>query len=155
MKNEYAVETKNVTKYYEKTNHIFDNMSISFQTGKIIGLIGKNGSGKTTFIKLISGMTQQSEGDIYILGEKMTCENSVVLLRKYISVLGDEESQAKTLAGLKSAEGFIRSKLDFEFVMVTNQDGLGTSSFPEDTFWPVHNLVLKTLEGEGIILMIS
>ena len=46
--------------------------------------------------------------------------------------------------------GFIHSKLDFEFVMVTNQDGLGTSSFPEDAFWPVHNLVLKTLEGEGI-----
>lgn len=46
--------------------------------------------------------------------------------------------------------GFIRSKLDYEFVMVTNQDGLGTDSFPEDTFWPVHNLVLKTLEGEGI-----
>ena len=34
--------------------------------------------------------------------------------------------------------------------MVTNQDGLGTSSFPEDTFWPVHNLVMKTLENEGI-----
>ena len=46
--------------------------------------------------------------------------------------------------------GFIRSKLDFEFAMVTNQDGLGTSSFPEDTFWPVHNLVMKTLENEGI-----
>lgn len=46
--------------------------------------------------------------------------------------------------------GFIRSKLDFEFVMVTNQDGLGTDSFPEETFWPVHNLVMKTLEGEGI-----
>jgi imidazoleglycerol-phosphate dehydratase/histidinol-phosphatase len=46
--------------------------------------------------------------------------------------------------------GFIRSKLDFEFVMVTNQDGLGTSSFPEETFWPAHNLVMKTLEGEGI-----
>lgn len=46
--------------------------------------------------------------------------------------------------------GFIRSKLDFEFVMVTNQDGLGTSSFPEDTFWPAHNLMLKTLAGEGI-----
>ncbi len=45
---------------------------------------------------------------------------------------------------------FIRSKLDFEFVMVTNQDGLGTSSFPEDTFWPVHNLVMRTLAGEGI-----
>ena len=46
--------------------------------------------------------------------------------------------------------GFIRNKLDFEFVMVTNQDGLGTSSFPEDTFWPVHNLVMQTLAGEGI-----
>ena len=46
--------------------------------------------------------------------------------------------------------GFIRSKLDFEFAMVTNQDGLGTSSFPEDTFWPVHNLVMKTLQNEGI-----
>ena len=46
--------------------------------------------------------------------------------------------------------GFIRSKLDFEFVMVTNQDGLGTPSFPEETFWPAHNLMLKTLEGEGI-----
>lgn len=45
---------------------------------------------------------------------------------------------------------FIRKQLDFEFVMVTNQDGLGTSSFPEDTFWPVHNLMLKTLAGEGV-----
>ena len=47
--------------------------------------------------------------------------------------------------------GFIRSKLDFEFVMVTNQDGLGTDSFPEETFWPAHNLMLKTLAGEGIV----
>lgn len=45
---------------------------------------------------------------------------------------------------------FIRNKLDFQFVMVTNQDGLGTASFPEDTFWPVHNLVMKTLENEDI-----
>ncbi len=46
--------------------------------------------------------------------------------------------------------GFVRSKLDFEFVMVTNQDGLGTASFPEETFWPVHKLMMKTLAGEGI-----
>lgn len=46
--------------------------------------------------------------------------------------------------------GFICSKLDFEFVMVTNQDGLGTASFPEETFWPAHNLMMKTLAGEGI-----
>jgi imidazoleglycerol-phosphate dehydratase/histidinol-phosphatase len=46
--------------------------------------------------------------------------------------------------------GFIRSKLDFEFVMVTNQDGLGTPSFPEETFRPTHDLIMKTFEGEGI-----
>ena len=45
---------------------------------------------------------------------------------------------------------FIRENLDFKFVMVSNQDGLGTDSFPEDTFWPVHNFILQTLEGEGI-----
>lgn len=46
--------------------------------------------------------------------------------------------------------GRIARELDFELVMVTNQDGLGTSNFPEDTFWPVQNLVMKTLQGEGI-----
>lgn len=46
--------------------------------------------------------------------------------------------------------GFVRSQLDYDFVMVTNQDGLGTEAFPEDTFWPAHNLMMKTLEGEGI-----
>ena len=46
--------------------------------------------------------------------------------------------------------GFIRKNLDFEFAMVSNQDGLGTDSFPEDTFWPVHNFILQTLKGEGI-----
>ena len=44
----------------------------------------------------------------------------------------------------------IATELDYELVMVTNQDGLGTDSFPEDTFWPAHNLMMKTLEGEGI-----
>ena len=39
---------------------------------------------------------------------------------------------------------------DYEFVMVTNQDGLGTDSFPEDTFWPVQNLIIETLKNEGV-----
>ncbi len=44
----------------------------------------------------------------------------------------------------------IARELDYELVMVTNQDGLGTDSFPENTFWPVHNLMMNILENEGI-----
>ncbi len=44
----------------------------------------------------------------------------------------------------------IARELDFELVMVTNQDGLGTSIFPEHTFWPVHNFIMQSLESEEI-----
>ncbi|MBR5656400.1 MAG: bifunctional histidinol-phosphatase/imidazoleglycerol-phosphate dehydratase HisB [Prevotella sp.] len=66
------------------------------------------------------------------------------------------DEQIDSFEKLKFVEGvfrnlsFIRKNLDFRFVMVSNQDGLGTSSFPEETFWPVHNFILQTLEGEGI-----
>lgn len=46
--------------------------------------------------------------------------------------------------------GRIARELDFELVMITNQDGLGTDAFPEDTFWPLHNLVMQSLADEGI-----
>jgi len=42
-------------------------------------------------------------------------------------------------------------ELDFELVMVSNQDGLGTAVYPEDTFWPVQNFILQTLNNEGIV----
>ena len=67
-----------------------------------------------------------------------------------------EDEQIDSFEKLKFVKGvfknlsFIRQNLDFRFVMVSNQDGLGTSSFPEETFWPVHNFILQTLEGEGI-----
>lgn len=47
--------------------------------------------------------------------------------------------------------GKIARELDYELVMITNQDGLGTDSFPEETFWPVQNFILKSFMNEGII----
>jgi len=44
----------------------------------------------------------------------------------------------------------IAKELDFELAMVTNQDGLGTGSFPEETFWPTQNFITKVFENEGI-----
>ncbi len=46
---------------------------------------------------------------------------------------------------------FIRTHLDFLFVMVSNQDGLGTTSYPESDFWPTHNLMIQTLKDEGVV----
>jgi imidazoleglycerol-phosphate dehydratase/histidinol-phosphatase len=46
--------------------------------------------------------------------------------------------------------GKIAKELDFEIVMVTNQDGLGTNVYPEDTFWPVHNFIMACFEAENI-----
>ena len=45
----------------------------------------------------------------------------------------------------------IAKKLDFELVMVTNQDGLGTDSFPEDTFWPAQNKMIQAFENEAVL----
>ncbi|MCZ4244408.1 bifunctional histidinol-phosphatase/imidazoleglycerol-phosphate dehydratase HisB [Pedobacter punctiformis] len=44
----------------------------------------------------------------------------------------------------------IAAELDYELVMVTNQDGLGTPSNPEENFWPIHNFIISTFEGEGV-----
>lgn len=68
-----------------------------------------------------------------------------------------EDYQVDSLEKLEFIPGAISSlkkindELDYLFVMVTNQDGLGTDSFPEETFWPAQNKMLKTLEGEGVL----
>jgi imidazoleglycerol-phosphate dehydratase/histidinol-phosphatase len=62
----------------------------------------------------------------------------------------DSLDELKFIPGIFTWLGKIARETDYELVMVTNQDGLGTSSFPEATFWPVQNLVMTTLAGEGI-----
>ena len=62
----------------------------------------------------------------------------------------DSFEKLKFVKGVFKNLSFICEKLDFELVMVSNQDGLGTASFPEETFWPVQQFVLDTLKGEGV-----
>ena len=67
-----------------------------------------------------------------------------------------EDEQIDSLEKLEFVPGAIGAlsslaQLDFELVMVSNQDGLGTPSFPEEDFHPAHNKMLKTLEGEGVV----
>lgn len=62
----------------------------------------------------------------------------------------DSFEKLKFVPGVFRNLSFICENLDFKLVLVSNQDGLGTSSFPEETFWPVHHFVLQTLASEGI-----
>ena len=62
----------------------------------------------------------------------------------------DDFGKLEFYPGIFEYMGRIAREMDYELLMVTNQDGLGTASFPEETFWPVQNFVLKSLEGEGV-----
>ena len=62
----------------------------------------------------------------------------------------DSFAKFSFVPGAISALRFLRLHTDFRFVMVSNQDGLGTDRYPEDTFWPTHNLMLDILKGEGV-----
>ena len=63
-----------------------------------------------------------------------------------IDALDKVEFVPGAISGLKALMG-----LGYELVMASNQDGLGTPAFPEETFWPAQNFLLKTLEGEGVV----
>jgi len=65
---------------------------------------------------------------------------------KQIDSLEKLEFYPKVISTLRK----IVTELDYELVMFTNQDGLGTDSFPEDTFWPTHNKILTTLKNESV-----
>src|SRR5690606_34836998 len=68
-----------------------------------------------------------------------------------------EDEQIDSFAKLKFYPGALQylpriaRELDFELIVVSNQDGLGTDAHPEANFWPVHRLVIDTFAGEGVV----
>ena len=62
----------------------------------------------------------------------------------------DSFEKFRFLPGVITSLHFLRQHTDYELVMVSNQDGLGTASYPEEDFWPTHNLMLQVLESAGI-----
>ena len=62
----------------------------------------------------------------------------------------DSFEKLEFMPGVFKSLSFLRDHTDFEFVMASNQDGLGTPSYPEKDFYPTHNFILNTLKGEGV-----
>ena len=95
-----------------------------------------------------------------LLNELKQIENEKVLLIDRDGTLVIEPPVDYQLDSLEKLEFYpgvfqglskIAKELDYELVMVTNQDGLGTESFPEDTFWPAQNKIINAFKKEGVI----
>lgn len=79
---EYVLRTSNLTKMFSKHCAV-DNVSLHIKRGEIYGFIGRNGAGKTTFMKMISGLSAPTAGEIELFGEKIENKN------KYKSRIGN------------------------------------------------------------------
>ncbi len=82
--NEKLIEFKNLTKYYG-SKLVLNQLNLSLKKGRIIGLLGPNGSGKTTMIKIINGLLKSYQGEVVIDGKKIGKET-----KQMISYLPDE-----------------------------------------------------------------
>ena len=81
---EYILQTENLSKVYG-TKTVLDHVSIHVPKKSIYGLVGKNGAGKTTLMRIICGLTQQSEGSYTLLGKSndTAVRNNMGMLRDY------------------------------------------------------------------------
>jgi ABC-2 type transport system ATP-binding protein len=83
------LECKNLTKSYKKNHPVLDNLNLTIPSGKIIGLLGPNGCGKSTLIKLVSGLLQADSGEILVdgmpIGDKTNAIISYLPERTYFN----------------------------------------------------------------------
>jgi imidazoleglycerol-phosphate dehydratase/histidinol-phosphatase len=77
-------------------------------------------------------------------------DRDATILAEPANGMADTVEEFRFLPGVITALSKIVKETDYELVMVTNQDGLGTEVFPEEMFWPSHNKMLQILKGEGI-----
>lgn len=106
---ENVLVLKNVTKNYGKKVAL-NNLNISIGTGKIIGLLGPNGSGKTTFIKTIMRIIRHQSGEIYVCGKPVSFTT-----RSYVSFMPDREFLYDTMTIQDSINYYKDMFSDFDY----------------------------------------
>lgn len=96
-----AIEIKNLTKRYKDVVAV-DSLSLTVEQGELFSLLGVNGAGKTTTIKMLSCLTQPTDGDAYLLGKSITKETSAV--KALIAVSPQETAVAPLLTAKENLE---------------------------------------------------
>ena len=72
------VEIKDLSKSYFNKRAL-DNLSLNIEEGRVVGILGPNGSGKTTMIKILTGLLRQSKGEVHIDGHKVGVETKAIV----------------------------------------------------------------------------
>lgn len=106
--NEEILRAENINKYFG-INHAVNDVSISFNKGEIHGLIGENGSGKSTFVSMLTGITPIDSGKFILNGKELDVKNQVEANRNGISIIVQETG---TLSGLTVAENIFLGNED-------------------------------------------
>jgi len=81
------IELINVTKRYDDTT-VVDNLNIQIKTGEIVGIIGHNGAGKSTTLKMIAGLVEPTSGEVRVMGRDIRKEG--VKIKQHIGYLSEE-----------------------------------------------------------------
>lgn len=90
---EFDIEYKHITFSYQKDRTILKDICLSIRHGESIGLIGANGVGKSTFLKLLVGLLTEYKGEIYVQGQLVTKKNITSIREKVGYVFQDSDSQ--------------------------------------------------------------
>ena len=93
------IEVKNVTKIFNETNKAVDNISFEVKPGEIVGFIGPNGSGKTTTLKLLTGIYQKDQGTIKVAGYDI--DKEPLEAKKNIGYISDSPDMFLRLKGIE------------------------------------------------------
>lgn len=146
---EYAVRTEQLQKKY-KSQTALNNVSIHIERGAIYGLIGRNGAGKTTMMKMITGMACPTSGDIYLYGENLK-ENSQNLTRMgnlienpglYPNMTAFENMRLQAVA-----MGVYKKERILELLQMVGLEGVGTKKVKN------YSMGMKQRLGIGIALI--
>ena len=122
-----AITIENLTKRYRDVTAV-DNLSLSIREGELFSLLGVNGAGKTTTVKMLSCLTEPSEGDAYIFGKsirKDTAEvRSLIALSPQETAVAQKLSARENLELICGAHGFTKNKTDHKIKEISDLLGL-------------------------------
>lgn len=135
------IETKNLRFAYTDGRSVLKDINLSVKRGEFLGILGANGSGKTTFLKILNGLLKPAEGEIFIEGENIKSINKDMLFRKICTCFQNPDDQLfSATVGEDIAFGPQNMGLKKDEVSKRIEYALSSVGMPGFADRPIHNL---------------